>query len=64
VQGTVIVQDDFAKTLNWLGELECKIPLIRITTCRIKQGETGRQVNLEIHFEVPLVDLNAALDKK
>jgi hypothetical protein len=64
IQGTLTVQDDYAKTVNWLGELECKVPLIRITSCRVKQGETGRQLNLEIHFEVPLVDLNANLDKK
>ena len=64
VQGSLTIQDDYGKTLNWLGELECKIPLIRISTCRLKQGETGRQLNMEIHFDIPLVDLAANPDKK
>ena len=64
LQGTLVIQDEYPKTMNWLGELETKVPLIRIGSCRIKQGETGRQVNMELRFEVPLVDLNAKLDKK
>lgn len=61
--GTLIVQDDYAKTMNWLGEVERKLPLIRITSCRLKQGETGRQVSLEIHFEIPIVNLQAQMDE-
>jgi hypothetical protein len=61
--GTLIVQDDYAKTMNWLGEVERKLPLIRITSCRLKQGETGRQVSLEIHFEIPIVNLQAEMDE-
>lgn len=64
LQGTLIVQDEYAKTLNWLGELERKLPLTRITSCRIKQGETGRQVNVEIHFEIPIVNLGAQMDEQ
>jgi hypothetical protein len=62
LQGTLTVQDEYSKTLNWLGELERKIPLARITTCRFKQGETGRQLNLELHIDIPLVALDAALE--
>ncbi len=61
-QATLVVQDDFSKTLNWLGELERKLPLARVTFCRVKQGETGRQVNLEIHLDVPLINLEAVED--
>ena len=59
LQGTLIVQDEYSKTLNWLGELERKLPLARVTTCRLKQGETGRQVSLEIRFEIPMINLDA-----
>jgi hypothetical protein len=62
LQGTLVVEDEFAKAMNWLGELERKIPLSRITSCRLKQGETGRQVNLELRFEIPIVNLDAPLD--
>lgn len=63
LQGTLTVQDDYAKTLNWLGELERKLPLARITTCRLKQGESGRQINLEIHFEIPLINIQAEIEE-
>lgn len=59
LQGTLIVQDEYSKTLNWLGELERRLPLARVTSCRLKQGETGRQVSLEIHFEIPMINLDA-----
>lgn len=62
LQGILIVQDDYAKTLNWLGELERRLPLARVTTCRFKQGETGRQLNLEVRFDLPLVALRAPID--
>lgn len=64
LQGTLIVQDEYSKTLNWLGELERKLPLARVTVCRLKQGETGRQVNLELHFEIPMVNLDAQPEEK
>jgi hypothetical protein len=64
LQGTLVVQDDYAKTMNWLGEIERKLPLTRITSCRLKQGETGRQVNLEIRFEIPMVNLQAEMDEQ
>lgn len=63
LQGTLITQDEFGKAMNWLGELEFRIPLIRVNGCRIKQGENGRQINLEVHFEIPLVNLEADIDQ-
>lgn len=59
LQGTVIVQDEYSKTLNWLGEVERRIPLARINSCKLRQGETGRQINMELQIEIPLIDLNA-----
>ncbi len=59
LQGTLVIQDDYGKTLNWFGDLERKLPLIRVNACRIKPGENGRQVNMEVHLEIPLVNLEA-----
>ncbi len=56
LQGTIIVQDEYSKTLNWLGDLERRLPLARMTACRIKQGENGRQINLELNVELPLIE--------
>jgi hypothetical protein len=63
LQGTLIVQDEYSKTLNWLGELERKLPFARVTVCRLKQGETGRQINLELHFEIPIINLDAPAEE-
>jgi hypothetical protein len=60
--GTLIVQDDFPKTLNFLGEIERRLPLARITSCHIKQGDTGQRINLEIRIEIPLVNLQAEVE--
>jgi hypothetical protein len=63
LQGTLVIQDDYGKALNWLGELEHSIPLIRVNACHIKQGENGRQINMEVHLEIPLVNLEAEIEK-
>jgi hypothetical protein len=63
LQGTLVLQDEYAKTLNWLGELERKIPIIRVNTCRLKQGENGRQLNLEIRFDIPIFNLDAEFEE-
>jgi hypothetical protein len=64
LQYTLVVQDDYTKTLNWLGELERKLPLMRISSCRFKQGETGRQVNLELRVDIPIVNLEGQMDEQ
>jgi hypothetical protein len=63
LQCTVIVQDEYSKTLNWLGELERKLPFARVTLCRFKQGETGAQVNMELNFEIPIVNFDASAEE-
>jgi hypothetical protein len=60
---SLTVQDDFSKTMNWLGEIERKLPVARITSCRLKKGDAGGRVNLEVHFEVPLISLQAAFEE-
>jgi hypothetical protein len=58
VLASLIVEDEYSKVLNWLGNLEKKIPLVRITSCRISAANTGRQVHMEVTLEVPLIDLS------
>ncbi len=60
---SLTVQDEFSKTMNWLGEIERKIPVARVTSCRVKQGDAGRRVNMEIHFEIPLINLQAVFEE-
>lgn len=59
---TLTIQDEYAKTLNWFGDLERIIPVARVSSCHIKQGEGGRQVNVEVHIEVPLINAQAEFE--
>lgn len=59
VKAAVVAEDDYAKALNWLGDLEHKLPLARITACRITAGKTAKSVRLELSIEVPIVNLKA-----
>ena len=59
VRASIVIEDDYAKTLNWIGELERKLPLSRVMSCKITGGENGRQVRTEIAIEVPLPNLKA-----
>lgn len=61
VRASLVLEDDYAKTLNWVGELERRLPLARMMNCRITGGENGRQVHAEITLEVPLVNLLAEM---
>ncbi len=56
------VQDDYGKTMNWLGEIERTLPMARVTSCRLKKGDAGGRVNLEVRFEIPLINLDAVFE--
>ena len=53
----LVIEDEYAKTLNWLGEIERRLPTGRVTSCRLTGGGSGRQVHMELAMEVPLIDL-------
>jgi len=55
--GDLIVEDDYAKTLNWLGRLEESIPNCRITKCALTRGERGNDIHLELQVQVPILGL-------
>jgi hypothetical protein len=61
VRASLVLEDEFARTLNWLGEIERRVPLTRVVSCRLTGGENNRQIHTEISLEVPLADLNAKL---
>jgi hypothetical protein len=61
VRAALVMEDEYAKVMNWIGELERKFPLTRMMSCDITGGETGRQVHAELAFEMPIVNLDADL---
>lgn len=58
VRASLVLEDDYAKTLNWIGELERRMPIARMTSCRVTGGDSGRHVHVEVSLEIPLMNLS------
>ena len=56
LEADLVLEDDYAKTLNWLGQLEETVPNSRITKCRITRGERGNNVHMELKLEIPILN--------
>ncbi|MFC5457047.1 hypothetical protein [Prosthecobacter fluviatilis] len=62
---TLTIEEEFAKVLNWLGDIERRLPTARMKVVQITGGSTGTQLKMEVSFETPIFDLAAAdADKK
>lgn len=59
VKAALIAEDEYPKTMNWLGELERKLPMARINVCRIIPGKDTKSIRMEVSIEVPIVNLKA-----
>lgn len=51
----LVVEDDYIKTINWLGTLEQKIPNSRISKCILKRGDRGNNIHLELQVQIPVL---------
>jgi len=51
----LVVEDDYTKTLNWLGTLEEKIPSCRVSRCNLKRGDRGNDIHLELQLQIPVL---------
>lgn len=51
----LVVEDDYTKTLNWLGRLEEAIPSCRITRCTLERGERGNDIHLILQVQIPIL---------
>ncbi|WP_395734293.1 hypothetical protein [Prosthecobacter sp.] len=62
---TLTIEEEFAKVLNWLGDIERRLPTARMKVVQITGGSTGTQLKMDVSFETPIFDLAAAdVDKK
>ena len=60
LKAELLFEDDYHKTLEWLGEVERSLPAARISKCRINKGTTANDIKLEISIELPVVAQEAA----
>lgn len=51
----LVVEDDYTKTVNWLGAIEEKIPNCRITKCHLRRGDRGNDIHLELQIQIPVL---------
>lgn len=62
---TMTIEEEYAKVLNWLGDIERRLPTARMKVVQITGGSTSSQLKMEVSFETPIFDLAAAdADKK
>jgi len=57
---TLTIEDEFAKVLNWLGDIERRLPTARMKVVQVTGGSTGAQLKMDVSFETPIFDLAAA----
>ena len=57
----LIIQDEYSKTLNWLGNLEESLPSSRLSNYRLTRGLSGNDVQLEITLDWPLINKTSRL---
>ncbi len=51
----LVVEDDYAKALNWLGRLEEAIPSCRISKCTLERGDRGNDIHLIVQIQIPIL---------
>jgi len=56
VRAELLFEDDYHKTLEWLGQVERALPAARISKCRLSKGTTSNDVKMEMTIELPVVD--------
>ncbi len=54
VRAHLTIEDDFTKSLNWVGELESKLPTARVANLEISRGQTGNDIRLNLVVDIPL----------
>jgi hypothetical protein len=61
---TLTIEEEYAKVLNWLGDIERRLPLARMKVVQVTGGSTARQLKLDVSFETPIFDLNSVTTAK
>ena len=48
-------EDDYARLLNWLGDLEVKMPTLRTSSVRLAKGTRANDLRMEVVLDQPLL---------
>lgn len=55
MRGFLTFEDDYARLMNWLGDLEVKMPTVRTSSVRLAKGTRQNDLRMEIVLEQPLL---------
>ncbi|MEM6910378.1 MAG: hypothetical protein AAF555_02240 [Verrucomicrobiota bacterium] len=53
---SLILEDDYVKTLNWIGSLEQEFPTARVNRCQISKGQQGNDIKVILELDLPIID--------
>ncbi|MGI8602805.1 MAG: hypothetical protein ACR2OZ_07365 [Verrucomicrobiales bacterium] len=56
IRAELLFEDDYHKSVEWLGELERAYPACRIFKCRLTKGSNANDIKMEITVDLPIVD--------
>lgn len=48
-------EDDYSRLMNWLGDLEVRMPTVRTSSVRLSKGTRANDLRMEIVLEQPLL---------
>lgn len=55
LRSNMTVEDDYSRTLNWLGELERTFPAARVSSMTIERGQSGNDIRMAVTLDLPLM---------
>ena len=55
MRGFLTFEDDYARLMNWLGDLEVKMPTVRTSSIRLSKGTRANDLRMEVILEQPLL---------
>jgi len=48
-------EDDYVRLMNWMGDLETKLPTVRISNVHLTKGTRASDIRMELTLEHPLL---------
>ena len=55
MRASLTFEDDYVSLMNWLGDLEVKMPTVRTGSVRLSKGTRANDLRMEIVLEQPLL---------
>lgn len=55
VKATLTFEDDYKKAMEWLANFESGVPASRVSQLKIKKGESGDEIRMELEIDFPLL---------